>query len=172
VTLTSCSSFASVTASGGTGNYTASIASDGVYAIPFPGTPGQFQIGRFQNTPAQTSPQLVGISDGVTNQTVTVNLVGQALGQCPAGVFSATPTSVTLTSCSGTAIVTLSGGTGRYSVSTNDSAIKATLNGNSISIGRNPGPRATATAPAVVASDGTANITIPVTDNAAPNPCP
>jgi hypothetical protein len=77
VTLSSCSSVAQVTAAGGTGNYTASSGSSGVYAIPFLTGSSTFQIGRFQNTGPQTSPVTVGITDGVTNQNVTVNLVAQ-----------------------------------------------------------------------------------------------
>jgi hypothetical protein len=142
-----------------------------VYVIPFLGT-NQFQIGRFSGTGGLTSPQTIGVTDGVTSQTVTVNLTGQALGPCPAPAFSVSPASVTLTSCSGTATVTVNGGSGFYNASTSSSAIKLTLTGNTLSIGRNSGAPAGA-GTVVIVSDGiNPNQQVGVTDNAVPNPCP
>jgi hypothetical protein len=108
----------------------------------------------------------VGITDGVTNQNVTVNLVAQALGPCPAPAFDAQPRAVTLTSCTGTATVSLSGGSGVYTANSTSSAVKVTVTGNTLAIGRNAGPAAGAGTAVVNASDGNSSIPISVTDSA------
>ena len=171
VTLTSCSSTAVVTAVGGTGNYIGSSGSDAIFVNRI--QTGFFQIGRGQNNgvPPGTGPFLVGVSDGQTTKDVTVTLSGQAAGVCPAPAFDAQPRTVTLTNCTGTASVILSGGSGVYSANSNSSAVKATVSGKTLSIGRNSGPPGTGVI--VQVSDGTsAPINISVTDNALPNPCP
>jgi hypothetical protein len=163
VTLTSCSSTAVVTAVGGTGNYIGSSGSDAIFVNRI--QTGFFQIGRGQNNGVApgTGPFLVGVSDGQTTKNVTVTLSGQAAGVCPAPAFSVQPQAVTLTSCTGTASVILSGGSGVYSASSNSSAVKVTITGNTLSIGHNSG--AAGTGVIVQASDGTTQIPINVTDN-------
>ena len=171
VTLTTCTSTASVTAVGGTGSYFASSGSSAILVNQ--GSGGFFSIGRGNNNgvPPGTGPFLVGISDGQATKDVTVTLSGQAAGVCPAPAFDAQPRAVTLTSCSGTATVTLSGGSGVYSANSNSSGVKATISGNVLSIGRNPGP-AVGAGVTVQVSDGiSVPININVTDNASPNPC-
>jgi len=166
VTLTSCSSTAVVTAVGGTGNYIGSSGSDALFVNRI--QTGFFQIGRGQNNgvPPGTGPFFVGISDGQTTKSVTVTLSGQAAGVCPAPAFDAQPRTVTLTSCTGTAQVILSGGSGVYSVGSTTSAIKATVNGSVLTLGRNPGPQAGAGA-TVTVSDGISNpISVTVNDTA------
>jgi hypothetical protein len=171
VTLTTCGSTAVVTAVGGTGNYIGSSGSDAIYVNRIQNS--FFQIGRLQNgarPPAGTV--LVGISDGLTTKNVTVTLSGQAAGVCPAPAFDAQPRTVTLTSCTGTATVNLSGGSGVYSASSNSSAVKATISGNTLSIGRNSGPRA-GVGSFVQASDGISSpISITIDDQTVPTTCP
>ena len=167
VTLSSCSSVAQVTAAGGTGSYVATSGSGGVYAIPVGSGSRTFQIGRLQGTGAQTSPVSVGITDGVTNQSVTVNLVAQALGPCPAPAFDAQPRNVQLATCTGTVEVSLSGGSGVYTANSDNNALKLTLSGNSLSIGRNPGPGGVGDG-IVTVSDGNTSIPISVDDRIAP----
>jgi hypothetical protein len=172
VTLSSCSSVAQVTAASGTGSYTATSGSGGVYAIPVGSGGRTFQIGRLQGTGAQTSPATVGITDGVTNQNVTVNLVAQALGPCPAPAFDAQPRNVQLPTCSGTAQVSLSGGSGVYTANSDNSALKLTLTGSTLTIGRNAGPGGVGDG-IVTVSDGTNSIPISVDDRIAPaTTCP
>jgi hypothetical protein len=165
VSLSSCSSFATVQAIGGSGNYTASTGNPNVFVGRFSTDPGAFSIARNPNTGPTTSPVTVAFSDGQTLQTVTVTLTGQALGACPPPAFSATPTSVTLTSCTVPAQVNLTGGSGVYTATTNRGALKPTITGGTLSIGRNPGPAGSGT---VTASDGSATQPITVTDNAGP----
>jgi hypothetical protein len=171
VTLTSCSSSAIVTAVGGTGNYIGSSGSDAIFISPIQNR--FFQIGRGQNNgvPPGTGPFLVGVSDGQTTKTVTVTLSGQAAGVCPAPLFRADPNAVTLTTCTGTALVSLSGGSGVYSANSNNSAIKVNLSGNTVEIGRNNGVVPAPQNSSVIVSDGISNpITITVTDNVATCP--
>ena len=109
VTLTTCGSTAVVTAVGGTGNYIGSSGSDAIFVNRI--QTAFFQIGRLQNSaPPPAGPILVGISDGVTTKNVTVTLSGQAAGVCPAPALTALPSAVTLTTCTGSALVSLSGG--------------------------------------------------------------
>jgi len=172
VTLTSCSSTAVVTAVGGTGNYIGSSGSDAIFVNRI--QTGFFQIGRGQNNgvPPGTGPFLVGISDGQTTKNVTVTLSGQAAGTCPAPAFSVQPPAVTLTSCTGTASVILSGGSGVYSASSSSSAVNVKIIGNTLSIGRNSGPRA-GVGSFVQVSDGISTpISIPIDDQTVPTTCP
>jgi hypothetical protein len=163
VTLSSCSSIAIVTAAGGTGHYVGNSGS-GAITVGFAGG-SSFFIQRKPESAASTSPVLAGISDGVSAVNVTVNLTGAGAGACSTGAFRADPTTVTLTSCTGTAQVTLFGGSGNYGFSTDNSAIKVTLTGNTLTIGRNPGAAAAANGGHVIATDGTSpSVTINVND--------
>jgi hypothetical protein len=172
VTLSSCSSVAQVTAASGTGSYTATSGSGGVYAIPVGSGGRTFQIGRLQGTGPQSSPATVGITDGVTNQNVTVNLVAQALGSCPAPAFDADPKNVFLSTCSGTVQVSLTGGSGVYTANSTNNALKITLSGNTLTIGRNPGPGGVGDG-IVNVSDGSSSIPISVDDRiASTTTCP
>ena len=116
--------------------------------------------------PPASTTLLVGVSDGLTNKDVTVTLVGQAAGICPPPNFSVTPNAVTLTSCTGTAQVTLAGGTGIYRASSANSAVSATVTGGTLAIGRNKGGTAGSVVSTVTASDGNTSLPITVTDNA------
>jgi len=166
VTLTACSSTSVVTAVGGTGNYVGSSGSDAIFISRI--LSGFFQIGRTANggVPPASTTLLVGVSDGLTNKDVTVTLVGQAAGICPPPNFSVTPNAVTLTSCAGTAQVTLAGGTGIYRASSANSAVSATVTGGTLAIGRNKGGTAGSVVSTVTASDGNTSLPITVTDNA------
>jgi hypothetical protein len=119
VQLSSCKSVASVTIAGGTGRYITSSGS-GSISVGQPSGQNTFTISRTNNTPATSTGVQVGVSDGVTVKNVTVNLEGEALGPCPP--LSATPSSVTLDSCTVPKTVTLSGGTGVFSVTNPDPA--------------------------------------------------
>ena len=140
VSLSSCSSIAIVTAAGGTGHYIGNSGS-GAIIVGFAGG-NSFYIQRSANSAASTSPVFAGISDGVSSVNVTVNLTGSGAGACSTGPFRADPSAVTLTTCTGTAQVTLSGGAGNYGFNTNNSAINVTLTGNVLTIGRNKGAAA------------------------------
>src|SRR5262249_36212028 len=79
VTLSTCSSIATVSAAGGTGNYNASAGSDALLVGRTSG--GFIQIQRNPNNlPPPSGALTVGISDGASTKTVTVNLTGQAAG--------------------------------------------------------------------------------------------
>jgi hypothetical protein len=162
VSLSSCSSVATVTAAGGTGHYTASSGSGSVVVSDVGN--GSFSIRRNPSSPAETSPVNVGISDGVSSVNVTVNLTGPGAGQCPTPGFTANPNNVTLTNCTGVAQVTLSGGSGTYNAASNNTSVTASVTGNILSIQRaNPSPPFTPPA-TVNATDGFSNI--PITVNA------
>jgi len=170
ITLTSCFSNALVTAAGGTGTYVGTSGSDAII-VDRAGN-NTFQIRRNPTSPASTSPVQVGISDGLSTVTVTVNLTGAGAGTCPTPPIVANPDRVTLTSCSGTAQVTVSGGTGSYSVGSNSNSIRVTISGRVVTIGRNPGnPVGPANSPPsnealVTVTDGQTSDDILVTDNA------
>jgi hypothetical protein len=82
VTLSECTTKASVTVVGGSGVYTTVTDSSAIF---FPEITGNtLTIQRANATPPLSSPAHVTISDGQSNVTVTVNLVGNALTQqCP-----------------------------------------------------------------------------------------
>jgi hypothetical protein len=171
VSLSSCSSIAFVTAAGGTGNYVASSGS-GALNVQLQSNNRTFQISRNPNSPASTSPVLVGISDGVSTVNVTVNLTGPGAGVCPTPAFDAQPRAVVLASCTSPAQVTLTGGSGNYTASTGSGSIITSISGNTLSIRR--GSPSTGLAPfvyQVTASDGTASVIISV-DDRAPVSCP
>jgi hypothetical protein len=84
VTLTSCTSQATVTVAGGTGNYSSNTLSGGVFM--FPSNAGNvFAIQRLTGSPSPgpSGTQVeMAISDGVSAQTVTVTLTGAGAGPC------------------------------------------------------------------------------------------
>jgi hypothetical protein len=104
VTLSSCTGSANVSVAGGAGPIFVSSGSDNVVASASGTT---VTIRRADGTGVGSGPVNVGISDGQTVANVTVNFTGEAAGVCPH--FTATPSSVTLTStCANTAFVAIS----------------------------------------------------------------
>ena len=123
VTLSSCSGAASVTVAGGTGGpYFRSSGSD---ALSTSISGNTVTIQRNPTSPATLGPLTVGISDGNTVQTVTVNLQGSGAGACPS-TLNANPTSVTLTACL-PQTSTISGGSGTYSATSSNPNVTGTL---------------------------------------------
>jgi hypothetical protein len=166
VTLTSCTGSANVTVAGGTGGpYFASFGSDALQAVGFI-SGNTLTIQRNPTSPATPGPLSVGISDGRSVATVTVNLVGGGAGACPSLVAS--PSSVTLSSCA-PVTVTISGGSGTYATASSDSSVTATTPANpTFTIGRTTvPPTASFTGPATVTVTDTNNpnrtVSIPVT---------
>ena len=157
VTLSSCTGSASVTVGGGApvqGQYFASAGSNAITAAVSGNT---VTISRANPSPATAGPVNVGISDGITTTSVEVDLVGQGAGVCPtpaAGPFAASSPSVTLNDCTNPAQVTLSGGSGTYGASSNNTSVAVTVTGNILSIKRtNPSAALVGTA-TVTATDG------------------
>ncbi len=119
VTLSSCTGAASVTVAGGAPTGGVYLASPGSNAITASATGNVVTIQR-ATSPATAGPVFVGITDGITTTSVEVDLVGQGAGACPALIAS--PSSVTLSSCSAVP-VTISGGTGPYAAVSSDSSV-------------------------------------------------
>jgi len=132
ITLTSCSSTASVAATGGTGNY---VASTGSGSITFTQSGGTFTVKRLPNSAAPGSSSTFTVSDGNSSETVTVNFTGDAAGVCPTPAIVATPSTVNLTSC-GAVTVSLSGGNVTYTPTWSDSNITASVSGSTLTIQR------------------------------------
>lgn len=172
VTLTSCTSTASVIASGGTGTY---VASTGSNSITFTHSGNTFTISRVPTSGAPPSSTSFTISDGQTSQDVTVSFTGEAAGACPAVHVS--PSSVTLTDCTTPVSVTLSGGTGTsaYTASSNNaSVIVSSITGTPATGGtlqvRRASPSGVFTPPATIAITGgaaTGALTVNATGNTA-----
>jgi hypothetical protein len=123
VTLTTCSGQASVNVAGGASNgaYFASTGSDALTATV---TGGTVTIGRRNPSAATAGPLSVGVSDGSTTASITVNLSGEGAGACPALV--ATPSSVTLTNCTAGQDVNVTGGSGTYTAASDNASVSAT----------------------------------------------
>jgi hypothetical protein len=168
VTLSSCTGSASFTVAGGTGGpYFQSSGSD---ALTTSISGNTVTITRRNPSPAVSSTGTatvdVGVSDGTTSASVTVNLTGQGAGACPAPGFAANPTTVTLNDCTGVTQVTLSGGSGTYSASSNNTGVTATVSGNILSIKRT-NPSGVFTGSTVTATDGVSSVPIAVTGSGA-----
>lgn len=160
LTLTDCDGVVQATVSGGTGSYSAASSSGSVIAS----ISGSVLSVRRANPSSAFSGATVTVSDGTSSTDVTVNATGTGAGSCPTpvGGFSATPTTVNLTDCSGTAQVNLSGGSGTYTASSDSGSIVATLSGSVVSI-RRAVPSAATNGGTVRVSDGVSTINIAVT---------
>lgn len=157
VSLSSCSSRATIRASGGTGTYNASAGSGALLIERIDAS--TFIIRRQPSSAASTSPVNVGISDGVSSVNVTVNLTGNGAGTCPTPAINVNPASVTLTGCSpNAATVNMTGGSGSYSASSPSLALRTSITGATLTIDRRPGSGA---APA-------GSLTVTVTDSTDP----
>ena len=144
VTLSSCTGTANVTIAGGRGTgYFVSSGSDSITASLSGNT---VTIRRQPGSPANAGPVNVGVSDGTTVANVTVNLTGEGAGVC----LGATPSSVSLTSCTSVATVTISGGSGTYNAISNRASVRATPSGSTVTIDRTPPASLAFTPPATV----------------------
>jgi hypothetical protein len=124
VTLSSCTGSASVTVAGGTGGpYFQSSGSD---ALTTSISGNTVTISRRNPSAATLGPVSIGVSDGVTVATVTVNLQGNGAGACPSGL-SANPATVTLVDCTTPQTSTITGGTGTYNATSSDARVLATI---------------------------------------------
>ncbi len=120
ISLSSCTSIARITVAGGTGRYTASPGS-GSLLVQHPST-SEFTVQRLTNSAATTGSVMVGISDGQSTVTVTVSLIGEALGSCPPPSIVPAGTTVTLSDCATAQEVVLSG-TPPFTATPHDSGI-------------------------------------------------
>lgn len=154
VTLSSCNSLTTVIATGGTGHYLASSGNGSVMVTQVGN--GIFNISRVPVSPATISPVNIGISDGRSTTTVTVSLSGAGAASCPTPPIttSAVRNEVALTDCVNSVQVTLSGGTGSYTATSNSPSISATVSGNVVTIKRTVPSPAVFGNPAVTISDG------------------
>ncbi|MGE5094479.1 MAG: hypothetical protein ACM3SO_05025 [Betaproteobacteria bacterium] len=129
VTLTSCNDKANVILIGGTGNYFATSRVGAVAATVTKTSTGAIgTITRVAGTPG-TSSVTVSFSDGRTVKDVVVTLTGTAVGSCDNtsnDAVVATPSKVTISSCSDSPTVVISGGTGNYTARPSSSGITVT----------------------------------------------
>jgi hypothetical protein len=126
VTLSDCSSTASVTVAGGIPNaFTVGSVSGAIIASPNPSA-RIITIQRSPNVVAST-PLLVGVSSGDKVATITVNLTGDALNtRCDGSTMNVNPSSVILAGC-GFADSVVSGGTPPYDPRSNNSSVTASM---------------------------------------------
>jgi hypothetical protein len=147
VTLSDCTSQASVSVAGGTGSFTVTSGSGAIFASPNINS-RIITIGRVPNTPA-TTPLQVGVSSGNKSSSVTVNLTGDALTtRCDGATLSVTPSAVSLSGC-GSAQAVVVGGAAPYTVVSSSSSVTATVAGSVVTITR-VNPSAAQTDPAIV----------------------
>jgi hypothetical protein len=133
VTLSSCTGSASVTIAGGASNiYFVSSGSDAITTLI---SGNNLTIKRNNNSGVPgAGPFTVGVTDGLSTASVTVNLVGDALGACST-LIQAVPSVVTLSDCTTAQTVTLSGGgSGNYVAASENAAVKVTQSGPQNSI--------------------------------------
>lgn len=144
VTLSSCNDRANVIIVGGTGNYFATSRVGAVGATVTKTVTGAIgTITRVGGTPG-SSTVIVTFSDGRSVKDVTVTLAGTATGACAsvgADAVQASPKVVTLSSCTTSPSVIVSGGTGVYTHSSSSTSITADFgtNSNILTIRRRPG---------------------------------
>lgn len=161
VTLSACNSVASVSVAGGTGLYIVNSGNNAVFAR-LAGS-STIVIGRNPGVvpPASTA---VGVSSGNAVATIAVTLTGGALTTCDGTAFAVTPNAATLNGC-GPVTLTVTGGTGSYTATSNLTDIVATISGSILSIQRRAGAtNANTLNGTVTVSDGiAAPIAVPVT---------
>lgn len=158
VNLSSCDATANVQVAGGRGTYFVASGSDSLVAT----VSGSTVTVRRRNPSGPAAPAgNIGISDGTSVVNVTVEVSGAALGQCPSPILIASPTTITLTDCSSSAQVFLSGGSGAYTAVASSGSISTTISGNVLSIRRASGS-GTFSGGSVTVSDGTSSTVITV----------
>lgn len=125
VTLTDCSSTASVSVAGGTGTFTVSTGSGALF-VGSNQNQRLINISRAPGTLA-TTPLSVGVASGDKTATITVHLAGDALNTRCDGAqnIRLTPSTVTLASC-GPVTVAITGGAPNHHVRSDNSSIRVT----------------------------------------------
>lgn len=165
VTLSDCTNASQVTISGGAGTYTASSSTGSVSATV---TGNVVSIRRNNPSAALPSDATVNVSDGSSSVAIPVVGTPTGAGTCGSGssAITANPPSVILTSCSSSPSVVLSGGSGTYTATSNDTRIEAVSTGtNVLTIRRKattPAMPASSTAYLVTVVDGGNFVSIPV----------
>jgi len=159
LTLSDCDTVASFTVAGGTGFYLQPTSGSGSVVASIAGN--TVSVRRLNPSGPTTSPVSIGISDGVSAQSVTLTLTGRALGSCPSAGMVASPAAVTLTDCSSASVVAITGGSGTYTASSSSSSISATVSGNTVTI-RRIDPSAAVSGGSVTVSDGISSVVITV----------
>lgn len=161
VTLSSCNDVANISVTGGSGTYSESASSA---ALQIGGSKSFFTISRATTSTAVSGPQFVDVSDGSDTVRVQVNLTGDATGTCsrpPSNALAVTPNNVTLSECTSSPNVIISGGTGSYTVGTSNTGIQAIVTNNIVTIRRAASSPAITTANACpIARIGTQCVTV------------
>ncbi len=150
VTLSSCTGTANVTVAGGNGPpYFVSSGSDSIVASVSGNT---VTISRRNPSPAPPTGSVnVGVSDGSTTKSVTVNFTGGGAGACN-GPLAANPPSVTLTSCTAQTVA-LSGGSGTYTASSSNASVTANVAASTLTVQRTVGSASFTPPSSVTVSD-------------------
>jgi hypothetical protein len=180
VFLNSCNDVANVALVGGTGTYIGNFSGNGAISATVSGNTGRIQRANDSAAPG-SSTATVSFTDGKTTQTVTVNLGGNALGACPSTSspsLAVSPTTVTITDCTSSPTVVLSGGSGTYFASSSNIGLQAIVSGKVLTVRRTrpsdpitfqsicPAPVSGYTAAGldqcVTVTDGTTSVLLPV----------
>lgn len=161
VTLNDCTGVAQVIVSGGSGTYTASSSSGSVSTS----VSGNVVSIRRAVPSSAFAGGTVTISDGSSSVAITVTGAGAGAGACGSGTgtLATNPTAVTLTSCTTTEFVQVSGGSGTYTAIPSTGSLTTSISGSVLSIRRtNPSPAFTSPTATVTVSDGTSSIAVTV----------
>jgi len=159
ITLSDCDTVANVSVAGGTGFYLQPASGSGSVIASISGN--TVSVRRLNPSGPTTSPVSIGISDGISAKTVTLNLTGRALGACPSTALTASPTAVTLTDCSSASVVQVSGAAGTITATSSSSSVLATVSGSTLTI-RRADPSAAFSGGTVTISDGISSTVISV----------
>ena len=157
VFIEDCTSTASFTVSGGAGNYFVSSGSNAFLAS----ISGATVTIRRRATAASPSgpvpsPILVGVSDGRTSASVSVEHSSGTFPVCPSSTLAVSPSSVTLARC-GPVTLTVSGGSGIYSAASDNSSVTVTqITGTTFEVKRTALSAGFTPPATITVSDGTA----------------
>lgn len=164
INLSSCDASANIQVAGGrSSTYFVASGSDALVAVISGGT---VTVRRRSPSGPAAATGSIGISDGTSVVNVSVVLSGAALGACPSAGLALSSNAVRLNDCSSAAQVTVSGGTGTYTASSDNGSVTASVNGSVVSIRRTTNSAAF-TSSTVTVSDGNSSLPITVTGNGA-----
>ena len=154
VSLSTCAGASSVVLSGGTGTYGVATGSN-TLITSLSGSNLTIKR-RVPSFSPGTNSIIVAATDGRTSANITVNLSGEALGDCGSSTaLTVSPGSVNLDSCTSQGVVTISGGggSGTYTATPSDSALTTTISGHQLVISRtHPSPAFSGSATVTVSS--------------------
>jgi hypothetical protein len=158
LSINSCTVTANAVVVGGSGSYTATSSSPSVLATVSGGT---LSVRRVVPSNAPPATVTVGVTDGTTLKTVSVTFTGSGAGTC----LGATPASVSFVGCGTPQNVTLSGGTGAYTLGAPaPTGVNAVIAGSTLTVTRLLGSAAGSTTVQIRdAGDATATGAVPVT---------